>query len=285
MLYNLREYHRPTDINEALRLLRRSDVRTVALGGGVSVVGEGEPDIEAVVDLDGLGLDFIEQQNGILRIGATVRLQTLVDELEQVAGGLLAKAARRMAGPNIRNMATLGGALGSRKIHSPLSVSLAALQARIEIDGQANEMPLWADLAGQIQRQGVGGHLITAVCFDLSDDPIGTSYQQVGRTPADHPIVCVAAVACPSNDGGAQVCAAIGGLTHDLIVISGLVEASIPRRSVEGIVAEVIPHEAPETVYISDFLGSAEYRRSVAPVLTQRALIDALGQIGIQAEG
>jgi carbon-monoxide dehydrogenase medium subunit len=283
MLYNLREYHRPTDINEALQLLRRPDIRTVALGGGIGVVGEGGPDIEAVVDLDGLGLDFIEQQNGTLRLGATVRLQTLVDELEQIAGGLLAKAVRRMGGPNIRNMATLGGALGSGRVHSPLSVSLAALQAQIEIDGQADEIPLWIDLAEQIQGQGMDGHLITAVYITLSGDRIGASYQQVGRTPADYPILCVAAVAYPSDDGGGQVCVAVGGLTRELIVISSLVEASTPRRSVEGIVAEVIPHEASGTAYISDFLGSAEYRQSVAPILVRRALVDALDQIGIQA--
>ena len=50
-LYNLREYHRPTDIDEAVRLLRRKDVHTIVLAGGTTAIGEGSPEIEAVVGL------------------------------------------------------------------------------------------------------------------------------------------------------------------------------------------------------------------------------------------
>src|SRR5574341_1743176 len=91
MLYNVREYHRPTDLAEALRLLRRTDIKTIALAGGVSVVGEGTSDIEAVVDLDGLNLDFVDITDESIRLGATVRLQTVVDQLTYVGSGVLAE--------------------------------------------------------------------------------------------------------------------------------------------------------------------------------------------------
>src|SRR4051812_18752482 len=103
MLYNLREYHRPTEIAEALRLLQRTDIRTVPIGGGTTVIGEGTPEIEAVVDLSELGLDTIKRESNLLHLGATVCLQSLVDDLKDVANGLLSEGARRMAGWNIRN--------------------------------------------------------------------------------------------------------------------------------------------------------------------------------------
>ena len=65
MLLNLREYYRPTETGEtdglalALELLARPNIRTVPLAGGDTLIGSGDPAIEAVVDLQALGLTEI----------------------------------------------------------------------------------------------------------------------------------------------------------------------------------------------------------------------------------
>ena len=65
MLLNLREYHRPAEAGEqdglahALDLLARPQVHTVPLAGGDCLNGSGDPTIEAVVDLQALGLTEI----------------------------------------------------------------------------------------------------------------------------------------------------------------------------------------------------------------------------------
>ena len=69
MLLNLREYHRPGEdaqpgrqrerLDQALALLARPHLRTVALAGGGALLGSSDPSIDAVVDLQGLGLDEI----------------------------------------------------------------------------------------------------------------------------------------------------------------------------------------------------------------------------------
>jgi CO/xanthine dehydrogenase FAD-binding subunit len=59
MLYNLKEVHHPVKLEEALSLLQRADVRTLPLAGGTALVGSDDPDVEAVVDLAGLGLSFV----------------------------------------------------------------------------------------------------------------------------------------------------------------------------------------------------------------------------------
>lgn len=282
VLYNLREYHRPGDLDEAIRLLQRKEIRTIALAGGVSVVGSGEPDIEAVVDLDALGLDFIEHENGSLLLGSMVRLQTIVDELEDVADGLLTEASRRVAGLHIRNAATLGGLLASGSIHSPLSVALAALRARVKIYAQAGEMPLWSDLAGEICLKGLNGQLITAVTIKLPNGVIGAGYQQVGRTQADQPIVCAASVAHHTSSGEIETCTSIGGLLcNKLISVEHIVDEHNIRAATEAVLSQIVPERASETAYLSDYLGSAEYRRHIAPVLAQRALNATLSKMSI----
>jgi xanthine dehydrogenase FAD-binding subunit len=283
-LYNLREYHRPTDIDEAARLLRRKNIHTVVLAGGTQAVGEGTPDIEAVVDLDGLGLDFIKYEDSALTIGAMLRLQMVVEKLDEAADGLLADAARRTAGLHIRNMATAGGVLASGDTDSPFSVTLAALKARIRIYKQAGEMPLWSDLAGQIRDGGLKGKIITAIHLDLPTGQTGAWYEQVARTPADAPIVSAAAVACHSPDGDVDTTTAVGGLLQDLVVVNQKGDPAQPVPLLGAVVSQIIEIKAAETAYQANFRGSPEYRRSVAPVLARRALEIALSRLATSSK-
>ena len=278
-LYNLREYHRPTDIDEAVRLLRRKNIHTIVLAGGTATIGEGDPDIEAVVDLDGLGLDFIEYENGALYLGAMLKLQTIVDKLHDVSDVLLADAARRTAGLNIRNMATVGGVLAGGDNHSPLSVALAALRARVKIYEQPGEMPLWSEIASQVRTRGLKGKLITAISLNLPPGHIGACYEQVARTPADRPIVSAAAVVYENASGALDATVAVGGLLHDLVVIKHKGSQAKPGPLTETVVGAVAQQRVAETAYQSDFLGSAEYRRGVALVLARRALETALARL------
>lgn len=283
-LYNLREYHRPSDLDEAVRLLQRKEIKTVALAGGVGVIGEGTPEIEAVVDLSNLGLDFIEYEGNTLLLGAMVRIQTLVESLEEIADGLIAETARRTAGSNVRNAATLGGTLAGRDIHSPLSVALAALKARVKIYGQAGEMPVWADLAREIRTSGLKGRLITAVTLTMPAGAIGATYEQAARTPADHPIVCAASVAYSSGAQTVEANTTIGGLLDNrLITVGQTITNGDVFAATESLLRKIVPKRTPKTAFLSDFLGSAEYRRGIAPVLAQRALVSALEKIGVSS--
>lgn len=276
MLYNMREYHRPADLNEAIRLLQRSDIRTVALAGGVSVVGEGTSDVEAVVDLGDLGLDFIDQSGSQIRLGATVKLQTIMDELGSVASGQLSDAARRMAGWNIRNVATLGGSLVGSSVHTPLSVVLASLDAAVTVyDGQSEVAISWIELSETIRQHGLPGRLITAVTVE-SADLFGAAYEQVARTPADHPIVSAAASARRASGSPLETIIVVGGLLHRLVVVRGI---SDPAALLDG-GAEFLSQNAPDADYQSNYLGSVDYRRAMAPVLARRALTAALRHAG-----
>lgn len=263
MLYNVREYHRPTEIRDALRLIQRNDVRTVPIGGGTSVVGEGTSEIEAVVDLSELGLHYIKREDQLLKLGATVRLQTIVEELGDIANSSLSDAARRMAGWNMRNASTLGGSLASGDVHSPLSVVLAALDARITVADLSGESIIsWEDLAESLPLRG---KLITAITIEAHPQ-LAAAYEQVARTPADRAIVSAAASIRPATDDQMGVVVVIGGLLDKMVVL----RQPSPDAPIADFVSEI--DAGPDASYQSNFLGSAEYRRSIAPILAQRAL-------------
>lgn len=267
MLYNLGEYHRPSDLNEALGLIQRKDIRTLPLAGGTAIgSGRDQGTIEAIVDLDALGLDFIERTGNLIRMGAMTRLQTLVDGLADAADGLLAHTAHRMAGPHIRNAATLGGTLASGQVHSPLSVALAALRAELEVTGHDHS------LAWPVPLTALEGQLILSVRITLPEGGMAAACEQVARTPADAPIVCAASVI----SAGRAARTAVGGLVAGTIYLYDQpVGPGVPAYDPTCAIAE----QALRSTAIDDYLGSADYRRSVAAVLARRTLAAALERL------
>src|SRR5512135_2244740 len=115
-LRELVEYHQPTTLDEALKLLRRTRIKTVPLAGGTSLVPAAAHDVQAVVDLNALGLSYIQtsevsQDFGSLAIGATTKLQALIDHegVRAYADGVLATAILDSASRHVREGASLAG--------------------------------------------------------------------------------------------------------------------------------------------------------------------------------
>src|SRR6266853_5097304 len=79
MLLNLLEYHWAEHIDDALMLLSRTDVKTVALAGGTYLLGQKDDSIQAVVDLRDLELVYISEDARGIHIGAMTTLQSMVD--------------------------------------------------------------------------------------------------------------------------------------------------------------------------------------------------------------
>ena len=133
------EYHRPKNIKEALALINRKEIPTYPLGGGVSVshkTGENY----AVVDLQALGLNKIEQNAEQNILGATVTLQEIVDckELPET----IRKAARRETSFNIRQVSTIAGALVKANGKSPLALALMAADTSLVTEPGGKIIPL-----------------------------------------------------------------------------------------------------------------------------------------------
>ena len=77
-MLNLREIHKPTTIADALKLLQQPG--TVALAGGTALNTDKRRDVNAVVDLSGLGLSYIKESNGAIAIGAMTTLAAGLSE-------------------------------------------------------------------------------------------------------------------------------------------------------------------------------------------------------------
>ncbi|HID87219.1 MAG TPA: hypothetical protein EYP55_07545, partial [Anaerolineae bacterium] len=211
-MWNLREIHRPKDLNIALELLRRPDVRTVPLAGGTELISRRDRTIEAVADLRDLGLDTIEAEDDVVCIGAMVTLQEMATSptLRALADGLLARTARSSAASLIRNMATLGGTLIAAADTADLPPALLALDARVTLRTPNEQHLSLADFYAAGGR--VEGGLLTEVVVPVPPRGTGAAFHKVGRTPADRAIVSVAALVTLEGGLCRKARLAVGGI-------------------------------------------------------------------------
>ena len=101
-------------LDEAIAALQKGEANVLA--GGVDLLGTLKDNISpeyprTVINLKTIpGLDYIKEEDGVLKIGATTRLADIGrSELVRKAAPALAEAAEATATPNIREMGTLGG--------------------------------------------------------------------------------------------------------------------------------------------------------------------------------
>jgi xanthine dehydrogenase YagS FAD-binding subunit len=116
-------YHRPATLQVALPLLSDKWGPTELLGGGTDLLDRtkdyvSEPDV--VISLTGVGGAFKEIRSAAgagtpeITIGAGVRLSDIAESRLLAPYPALVASAGQVAGPQIRNMATLGGNLCQR---------------------------------------------------------------------------------------------------------------------------------------------------------------------------
>ena len=239
------DYYRPETLPEALELLKQPD--TLPLGGG-TLLSQLKTASVKVVDLQALGLDTLQKKGNNLEIGAMVTLQQLL-ESEHAPDAL--KATLKLEAPlNIRNTATVAGALVAADGRSTFASALLALDAKLTVQPDDETVEIGNFLP--LRSKNLIGKLITAITIPLN---LRLTFESVARTPADKPIVCAALASWPS--GRARL--ALGGYGKS------------PLLAMDGTESEGLETAARNAFHeATDEWASAEYRMDVAATLAKR---------------
>ena len=241
------DYQRPKTLEQALEGLRAGQ----PLAGGTGTVPH-RLRVRAVVDVQDLGMDRLEAEGDRLVIGASARLQALVDS-EAAVPQALRQACRHEAALNLRNMATLAGTVVGGDGRSPVLAVMLALgaEARLEPGGER-----WT-VEHILERRGAGmrGRLITAFALPAVR---WSAYAQVGRAPMDRPLVCAAAVRRADGTLGL----ALGGFGARPLPLEGADLEQAARQAYAG---------------AGDAWAGAAYRAHVSGVLVRRLLAQEAG--------
>jgi len=195
-----------------------------------------------------LGLGKIHKRGNSLEIGATATLQQLLESADSPAA--LQQAIRQAAALNIRNAATVAGALVAADGRSPFATAMLALDAKLTVTtGPSSTV---SGLGEYWALRPIG--LITLITIPLNAK---FAYEQVARSPADVPIVCAALAQWTSG----RTRLALGGT------------GQAPLLAMDGTEADGLEAAAKNAFHeANDPWASAEYRMEVAATLARRCL-------------
>lgn len=239
------EFFRPQSLDEALQLLAKP--ATLPLGGG-TWLNQPHPEKFAVVDLQALGLDRIEPSGNNLEIGACASLQQLFEHVD--CPDAVRQALRVDSGLNIRNAATVAGALVGCDGRSAFACLMLALDARLNLAHRDSTTILGFGEFLPLRPAG----LITSISIPLN---ARCEFESVARAPLDKPIVCAGLTQWSSG----RTRLALGGF------------GKAPTLALDGTEAAGLETAARNAYHgAGDEWASSEYRMETAATLAARCL-------------
>lgn len=275
-------YSSPATVDEALAVLAQLGEDGKVLAGGQSLIPILNMRLSSpahLVDINRVaGLDTLDA-NGWIRVGALARHARVErDERVRRMCPLLAQALRLVAHPVIRNRGTVCGALAQADPASELPATLALLGGVVEVaraDAPVREIAAADFFTGPMESALEVDELIIAARFPVVPAGTGTEFTEVSRRRADYALCGVGAMV--TVDEGEQITSARAAyvsvnptpLVIDLTEVLAGARSDTADFAAAGRLARDTVH--PKT----DLHASADYRRELAAVLTERALAAA----------
>ncbi|TFG65494.1 MAG: hypothetical protein E4H27_10820 [Anaerolineales bacterium] len=276
MLRNVKTYARPESIEDAVTLVQ-STPNAVYLGGGAWTVAHGNADIEAVVDLQALGLDTVKGGLEGLLIGSMVRLQQLIDHADvgTIADGILAKAARFTQSRTLREQGTLGGTLMIGDNADPLTTALLALDAGLSYADPVLHTAPFTSFVAYRDRLIKTRVLITELQVKRPPASSASAFEVVGRSPSDKPIICAAATINVDEGLPEALYISVGGADTRPVRLYKTEHILRGQLLNADRVAVALAPALQELHPVGDYRGSAEYRLEMTKILVCRAVLAA----------
>jgi aerobic carbon-monoxide dehydrogenase medium subunit len=275
------EYERARSVEEALELLTQLGPEARLLAGGHSLLPMMKLRLASpafLIDIDPLAneLGYVRQHGAEVRIGAMTRHRALLESdllAERLA--IFTDAERVIADPVVRNRGTIGGALCQADPSEDLSAVCAAIGASMVIRGIDGERVLGMDeFHLGPYRTAVGpAEMLVEIRVPLRAAS-GSAYEKVDRRVGDWAVAAAAASLTITDGVVATAGVALAAVGSD-VTSSEAEEVLIGQPPTEEQFKLAAAAAAGACRPVSDQRGSAEYKRHVAGVLTERALLRA----------
>lgn len=272
-------YRAPRSIEEAVEVLA-SDPQAKVLAGGQSLLPLlalriAQPSL--LVDVGSIdGLTYVQNDDGLLKIGAGTALATLEDSrLVSDQAPLLAQAIRKVAHRPIRNRGTVGGSLAHADPASELPAVAVALEATLVAQGPSGERRIGASdfFTGAFTTALQDDEILTSVEFPIRNG--NWSFLEIARRSGDFAIVIAAVGIQLDGDTCTRSTVVLQGVSSkpvrsaaaEQILDHAVIGDEVAARAADAAAADLRPP--------GDIHASSDYRKGVAAVLVRRATLEA----------
>jgi carbon-monoxide dehydrogenase medium subunit len=275
------KYFAPDTIPEALSLLAEHGYDAKILAGGQSLVPMMnfrlvQPAV--IVDINNIpDMAYIQPDGKGLKLGPMTRHRRVeLDPLLEERAPLINEAMPRIATVQVRNRGTFGGSLAHADPSAELVAVTTALGASFKIQSQQGErlVPAEEFFSGLLMTVMEPEEMLVEVQLPPLPQRTGWSLQEITRRAHDFAIMGVAAVVTLDKSDRCQ--------DASLVYLSAGDGPVAAREAVELLVGEEITRESIEAAADkasseeidpgNDIHATADFRRHLARVLTQRAL-------------
>jgi CO/xanthine dehydrogenase FAD-binding subunit len=272
-------YHAPETLDEAVDVLARTGPDAKVLAGGQSLIPLLNMRLAApphLVDINRVaGLDTLEVTAGGVRVGALAR-HSRVERSSEAAEvqPLLRAALRHVAHPVVRNRGTVVGSLAHADPAAEMPAVLALLDGTVEAVSAAGRrtIPAAEFFTGPLESSLRPDELAAGAFFPAPPRRSGTAFAEVARRHGDYAMAGVAALVTLDADqrvSAARVAYLSVAATPLVLDLTGVLGHRPPVTCDWGGAAAYARDHLDTD---DDIHASADYRRHLAGVLTERAL-------------
>lgn len=259
-------YVKPKTLEEAYEL---NQARSSRVMGGMMWMRLGNARVKTIIDLSDLGLDQIEDEGNVIKIGAMCTLRQIeqCEALKELYGDGIAESVRHIVGVQFRNQATIGGSIYGRFGFSDVLTAFLALDTFVELyDGGTIR------LSEFVNRRPDKDILLSII---VRKSKRKFRYESIRQTKTDFPVIACSVVTGMVH-GQETWYFSVGARPMKAALLEKQWE--IPSDASEEMIAEYAKQAAAEFTYGSNMRGSAEYRQHLAEVLIRREMASILAE-------
>ncbi|MCA9836256.1 MAG: xanthine dehydrogenase family protein subunit M [Trueperaceae bacterium] len=286
------DFYRAHSAEEAVSLLGEHGADSRILAGGQSLIPAmryrlAQPTV--LVDINQMqAANYITEENGELRIGATVRDSDLeFSDLIRTNYQLMSDVSDVVADPIVRFRGTLIGSLCHNDPSGDWPAAMLAARAKMIIQNKDGKRVVNADefIVDSFTTAVEEGEMAVETIWPTPSKNTGASYQKIERKVGDY-ATAAAAVQLELNEDGTVKEAGIG-ITAVSYVALRVAEGEallrgqkVTRNLIKAVAAEASKMADP----IADGRGSAEYKKEVVGVLVAKGIMQSLERLGRKVE-
>jgi carbon-monoxide dehydrogenase medium subunit len=278
------DYVRPSDLGEALRILRMREGEAKILSGGYSLLPLlklrlAEPAL--LVDIQAIeGLDGIRRTDDDIRIGSRVtHSQIAQDAMLAATFPILADTAHGIGDPQVRNWGTIGGSSAHADPNSDWPAVLLALRASLVCVRENGErvIPARDFFLDTFTTAIEPFEVLTEIRIPLPPRNSGAAYRKLERRAGDFSTVG-SAVQIALGADGRIVLAGVGltSVAETPFAATHAEQELLDQPPSDGVIERAARAAADQSRPVSDVRGPADYKRAMAAEMTARALRAAL---------
>jgi CO/xanthine dehydrogenase FAD-binding subunit len=290
------QYLRPGNLEEALEILAKADGSARIVAGGTDLlldIQQGRhPPVACMVDITGIPeLQAVAATDDEIYLGAAVTHTTILeDPLLTEHAHCLVEACGLIGGPQVRNVATIGGNVAHALPAGDGTIALLALDAQAQI--ASPEGRRWADLEDLIRGPG-------QTTFDRSREVLvgfRLKKRRAGETSAFRRIMRPQGVAIAILNMAVWLSRPAGSVVEDVrLAVGPAGPRPLRARETEAILrgrelSEEVLAQATDVLLrearlrTSPHRATVEYRRHLAGILLRRTISAAVSAEAAKAD-